>query len=165
MGNKNLLGDHSGLLNQLDRIFSCRIEHCFIGEDNIPAPDSDALLKLRRSLKKETKDRVWWNFTANNGRAESLESFYVSKGWAALVTENEQLARELVRKRYKESLTSALEIEHARITEQVRQLMVVKPDGWEEDLASVELFGKATDEWDVELEGAGYFSINGGLAK
>jgi ATP-dependent helicase HepA len=165
IGNKSLLGDHSGLLNQLDRIFTCRIEHCFIGEDSVPAPDVDALLKLRRSLKKETKDRVWWNFTAKNGRAESLEGFYAGKGWAALVAENEQLARALVRERYKESLASALETEHARIAEQVRQLKVVKPDGWEEDLASVELFGKAIDAWDVELEGAGYFSINGGLAK
>jgi hypothetical protein len=163
-GKSSLLGGHAGLLNQLDRVFSSRREHCFIGEDKLAAPDSDVLLKLRGSLKKETKDRLWWNFTANNGRAEILERFYVTTGWAALVTEVEDLAKGLVRARYKESLASALETEHARISEQIRQLTTVKPDGWEDEVASVELLGKAIDEWDIELEGAGYFSVNGGLA-
>src|SRR5665213_67035 len=164
-GNNNLVGGYSGLVNQLERVFSNRTEHCFIGENKIAAPDSDVLLKLRRSLKKETKDRLWWNFTGNNGRADILSAFYAAAGWASLVTEVEKLARELVRERYKESLAPALDAEHARMAEQVRQLMVVKHEGWEEEVASVELLGRAIDEWDVELEGAGYFSVNGGLAR
>jgi len=151
----------NGLLNQLDRVFGNRLEHVWIGEDGELSTFSDSLLQLRRSLNGSSKGRTWWNLTGE--KAHVIETHYAEKGWTALVEQRFQEAQLIGRRRFSEVLAERLTSEHNRLDEQKRQLSVLKPIGWEDDLSAINLLRNAIDGWDVELEALGFLSLNGGL--
>jgi len=165
VGHRALLAKHPGLANHLDRIFTYRLEHCFITENCEPAPDHTVLLKLRKSLKAEDKDRTWWNFTTRNTRIRFLEERYVNPGWGSLVNKAEDVARTLTRNLMSEIMAPALEFERARIGEQIRQSKAANSDDWQEEIVGLELLLRAINEWDLELDIVGFLSVNGGITQ
>ena len=163
IGNRDLLIQHPGLLKHLDRVLAVRLEHCFIGEDLNPAADNQGLLSIRKSLANDAKDDTWRNFTLNNTRVQLLENYYASSGWEALVIRAEILARSVVRDRFSLSFAAVFESERARIIEQIRQAKVAAADDWEDEIAGLDALLLAINGWDVELDTAGFLSVNGGI--
>ena len=163
VGRKTLLASYPGLVNHLDRIFAVRTEHCFIGEDLEPATDNPALLTLRKSFKLEEKDLKWWNFTLRNQRVTLLQDRYDPPGWSALVSNVEHTARVHARARLSGALAPAFEAEHARIAEQIRHSEAAKADDWQDEVAGLKQLLRAISEWDLELDIAGFLSVNGGI--
>jgi ATP-dependent helicase HepA len=162
-GKRNLLLQHPGHQKHLDRVFAVRDEHFFIGENFELAADNSELLILRRSFTNETKDEVWKNFTLNNTRTQLLADRYANPGWEALVNRVEAKARIEAQRHFSLSLATILETESARIAEQIRQAKVARADDWEDEVGGLEALLKAIIEWDVELNTAGFLSVNGGI--
>lgn len=162
-GKHDLLLQHPGHLKHLDRVFSLRAEHSFIGEDLKIATNANELLSLRKSLTNETKDKTWNNFTLNNTKVQLLAERYANPGWETFVNRAEAIARTHAKQQLELSLTTVLETERARIAEQIRQANVAKADGWDDEIAGLKALLLAINEWDVELDTAGFLSINGGI--
>lgn len=161
--NRDLLSQHSGLLKHLERVFAVRNEHCFIGEDLKPTADAPALLSIRKSLTNDGHNNVWRNFTLNNTRIQLLINFYSNIGWEALVKKAEAVARSWAKEHFSLSLSTVLASERARVEEQIRQARVSRADDWEDEVAGLNAFLLAISEWDVELDTAGFLSVNGGI--
>jgi len=161
-GNRDLLLQHPGLLKHLDRVFAVRVEHSFIGEDLKPA-DSPGLLRIRKSLANDAKDETWRNFTLNNTRVQLLADYYANPGWEALVNRAEALARSQAKDHFALSLAAVFESERSRIVEQIRQAKFAGGDGWEDENAGLEALLLAISGWNVELDTAGFLSVNGGI--
>ena len=162
-GRRVLLAEHPGLAKHLDRVFAVRGDYCFIGDDLQPAQDSAGLLAVRKSIKKDDHDETWWNFTLNNTRVQILSDRYANPGWEDLTKRAEALARAQAKAHFCLSLTPALQSEQSRINEQIRQAKAAKADGWEDEIAGLEALLRAMNDWDVELDTAGFLSVNGGL--
>ena len=163
IGRHVLLAHHPGLVKHLARVFAVRAEHCFIGDDLHPAQDSADLLNIRKSLEADGHDQTWWNFTMNNTRFQLLSDRYANPGWETLVKRAELLAHKQTKERLALSLSPALESERIRIAEQIRQAVGSKADGWMDEVAGLESLLRALNEWDLELDTAGYLSVNGGI--
>lgn len=163
IGNRDLLLQHPGLLKHLDRVLAVRLEHCFIGDDLQSAADNPALLSIRKSLTNDGHNEIWRNFTLNNTRVQLLANFYANPGWKSLVNRAEALARPKAKDRFSLSFATVFESERARIVEQIRQAKVAGADGWEDEIAGLEALLLAINGWDVELDTAGFLSVNGGI--
>jgi ATP-dependent helicase HepA len=163
IGRKSLLKSYPGLANHLDRIFAVRTESCFIGEDLTLATDDGPLLKLRWSLKPHDHDKSWWNFTLKNQRIALINNRYTAAGWPDLLSKAEKKARKLARVRIAEALDPALASERTRIEEQVRQAKAARAADCKDEVEGLSQLLRALDEWDLELDIAGFLSINGGL--
>ena len=163
VGRRELLGNHPGLIKHLERVLAVRIEHVFISDTCQISEDGASLLNIRRSLKREDQKQTWWNFTSNNEKVQLLSDRYAVAGWESLVFQAEARARECARKRFSETLTTALEGEQVRIAEQIRQARVAKADGWEDEVAGLEALAQAIGGWEIELDMAGFLSVNGGI--
>lgn len=162
-GNRDLLIQHPGLVKHLDRIFAVRVEHWFIGEDLMPPADNSELLSIRRSLSEEGKNDLWRNFTLNNTRVRLLADNYANVGWESLVNRAEKVARSHAKDHFALSLAGIFESERVRIDEQIRQAKLAGAAGWEDEIAGLEALLLAINGWDVELDTAGFLSINGGI--
>lgn len=163
IGSRDLLIQHQGLLKHLDRVFAVRVEHCFIGEDLKPASDDFGLLCTRRSLTNDGHNETWRNFTLNNTRVQLLADNYANVGWEELVNHAEALARSQAKAHFALTLAGVFESERARIVEQIRQAQIAGADGWEDEIAGLEALLLAISGWDVELDAAGFLSVNGGI--
>lgn len=161
-GRSGLLASHPGLVKHLNRLFAVRLEHRFVREDLQLDPDqASLLLSIRRGLKREDKDIKWHNFTLRNGRTQLLTDRYPS--WPQLVAQAETVARSAVREHFTLALASAIGLEHKRIEEQIRQARLSQSDQWEKEVAGLHALLEAVTDWDLELDFAGFFSVNGGL--
>jgi ATP-dependent helicase HepA len=161
MGRRDLLRSHPGLIKHLDRIFAVRPEHCFVSDAlNLAQPQSN-LLAIRRGLKPEEKNIKWQNFTLKNERVRLLVERYPS--WPGLVADAEAGARSAVRERFATALAPSIESERKRIAEQIRQARLSRSDDWEQEVAGLEALLEAINGWDLELDFAGFLSVNGGL--
>lgn len=162
-GRCELLHSHPGLVKHVDRIFAVRLEHCFVQEDLKPAPPNQTslLLSIRQGLKREDKDIKWRNFTLRNGRTQLLTDRYPD--WSNLVVKAEALARSAVREHFTLLLAPAIELERKRIDEQIRQARLSRSDQWEEEVTGLNALMEAVNNWDLELDFAGFLSVNGGL--
>jgi len=163
VGSCETLAKHPGLVKHLDRILSIRSAHIFVSDGGQLPEDGAALLNIRRKLKREDKERNWWNFTVNNNRVQLLASRYGAAKWQELVNRLEQISCKQAKKIFSEALAPAIEAEQSRIAEQIRQAKVSKSDGWEEEIAGFEALCQAINGWEIELEAAGFLSVNGGL--
>lgn len=163
VGKRDLLASHPGLVKHLERVLAVRVEHCFVGDDCQAAPDGAALLHIRRSLSMAAHNQTWWNFTVNNLRVQLLVDRYGNPGWEILVRRAEALARSKARAHFSLSLSPALESEGVRIAEQIRQAEAAKADGWEDEVAGLVALLGAIRDWDLELDTAGFLSVNGGI--
>lgn len=161
IGRREILQSHPGLTKHLDRVFAVRLEHCFVKEDLSVPKDQATLLKIRRSLQHHEKDLKWQNFTLKNARVQLLAERYPD--WAALVARAEDAARSAVRERLTLVLSPVIEAEHKRIQEQIRQARLSQSDEWREEVAGLEALLKAISGWDLDLDLAGFLSVNGGL--
>jgi ATP-dependent helicase HepA len=161
-GRCDLLGSHPGLVKHLDRIFAVRLGHCFVRENLKPDPNqASLLLSIRQGLQREDKDIKWRNFTLKNERVQLLTERYPD--WPDLVAQAEAVARVAVREHFTLALSSAIELERKRIEEQIRQARLSKSDQWEDEVAGLNALLKAVNDWDLELDFAGFLSVNGGL--
>lgn len=162
-GGRELLRSHPGLLKHLDRVLAVRTECCFIREDLTPAPDTQELLGIRKSLGIKGHNDTWRNFTLSNGRTQLLLDFYSNIGWEALINRAEAVARTQVAAHYALSLVPVLKLEEARIREQIRQAKDALSDGWKDEIAGLEALLHAINNWNLDLDTVGFFSVNGGL--
>jgi len=161
-GRRDLLESYPGLIKHLDRLFAVKMGHCFVSETlTQDTKQTSLLLSIRKGLTREGKDTIWRNFTLRNGRAQLLTERY--QNWLSLVGQAERLARETAREHFKQSLATAIDHEHKRIAEQIRQASISKSDGWEEEVAGLNALIEGVKEWDLELDFAGFLSVNGGL--
>ena len=161
-GGRDLLGPYPGLLKHLDRIFAVRLGHCFVTETLQPDPDQATLLQsIRQGLKREDKDTKWRNFTLKNGRVQLLMERYPD--WSNLVAQAETVARSAARDHFTLALASAIDVESKRIEEQIRQARLSKSDQWEDEVAGLNALREAINRWDLELDFAGFLSVNGSL--
>lgn len=161
IGRRDLLKSHPGLVKHLDRIFAVRLEHCFVSDAMRVAQNQSYFLAIRRGLKPEKKNIEWQNFTLKNAKVQLLAERYPD--WADLVTKAESAARSAVRERLTLILSPAIEAEHKRIQEQMRQARLTQSDGWEQEVAGLDSLLEAITGWDLELDIAGFLSVNGGL--
>ena len=92
-----------------------------------------------------------------------LADYYANPGWEALVNRAETLARLQVKNHFSLSLAVVFESERARIVEQIRQAKVAMAEGWEDEITGLEALLGAINGWDVELDIAGFLSVNGGI--
>jgi len=162
-GRRDLLKQHSGLLKHLDRVLAVRGEHVFVSEVGQVESDVAGFFAVRKSLKREAKDLTWWNFTLKNEQVKLLSDRYAVPGWEVLVNRSEAVARSLAKARLSLVLAPAFDEERLRIEEQVRQAKSARADGWEDEIRGLESLLLAMEEWDVELDVAGFLSINGGI--
>lgn len=156
------LGEPS-LANQLDRVFAFRLERIWVKEDVTLAKAPEQLSAIRRQCQKANKDRSWWNLTKEKG--EALESFYAERGWSQVLAECHDFACDSARQRFAGLLSEPIRIERTRLDEQQRQLAALRPPGWKEESAAVERLRAALEGWTVELDSAGFFSVNGGVLR
>ena len=155
------LESHPGLVKHLERVFAVRIEHCFVGEDLRVAKEQVELLRIRKALQLGDKDLRWHNFTLRNNRVQLLPERYPN--WAGLVARAEAAARSEIRERFKQLLCRVIEAEGQRIQEQIRQARLSQSDEWEQEVAGLEALLEAISGWDLEMDIAGFLSVNGGL--
>jgi ATP-dependent helicase HepA len=163
IGNPLLLDKHPGLVKHLDRVMAFRTEHIFVGEDAQLAGNATTLLAIRRSFTKEGHNLTWFNFTLQNTRAQLLADYYAQSRWENLVAQMEGVARKQARVHFAAVLSDVIRTEFARIEEQIRQATIANADGWEDEVAGLEALRAAITGWDVELDIAGFLSINGGI--
>ena len=163
IGNSALLDKHPGLVKHLNRVMSIRPVHIFVGEDAQPSANSAALLTVRRSLTTDGHNITWFNFTLQNTRVQLLADYYAHAGWENLVSQVENVACKQARDHFAVVLSDAIKVEFSRIDEQIRQAKIAKADEWEDEIAGLEALRGAIKGWDVELDIAGFLSINGGI--
>jgi ATP-dependent helicase HepA len=161
IGRRDLLRSHPGLIKHLDRIFAVKPEHCFVS-DALKLPENQTpFLTFRRGLKPEEQNKIWQNFTLKNERVRLLAERYPN--WPDLVADAEAAARAAVRERIAIALSPSIESERKRIEEQIRQARLSHSDDWEQEVAGLEALLEAINGWDLELDIAGFLSVNGGL--
>lgn len=153
--------ESGGLRNQLDRIFAFRSLHIWVGDDLTPAPQPEVLLRIRKALQKQDKDRLWWNLTKE--KAVEIERHYAEQGWETLVEAAAEFARNAARERFSAILMEVLQVEFARLDEQERQLRSLQPAGWNDELAGIHQLREGINRWEVELDSVGFLSVNGGI--
>ena len=80
-----------------------------------------------------------------------------------LVAQAETVARSAARDHFTLALASAIDVESKRIEEQIRQARLSKSDQWEDEVAGLNALREAINRWDLELDFAGFLSVNGSL--
>ena len=156
-GKRSALIGHEGLYNQLDRIFAVRTERCFIAEDQTVPAETGALETVRQSMTKENEGHSWRNLSGES--AGQLVHFY--SDWGTRVRTCQDIARDLIQRRFQDILGPILVSECDRIAQQRGQVERMKADGWERETEGLDLLARAILEWELELESVGFLSVNG----
>ena len=160
---KELLQNYPGLIKHLDRIFALKKCFIFVDESLSSAEEKSDFVKLLASLTEETKNRSWWNFTLNNTKVQLLARQYENSGWADLVKSAENKANRHARIVFKQKLEPVVVKERERINEQIRQASLSKSDDHMAEIAGLNSLLEVINSWNIELDTAGFLSINGGI--
>jgi hypothetical protein len=160
---KELLQNYPGLIKHLDRIFALKKCFIFVDESLSSAEEKSDFVKLLASLTEETKNRSWWNFTLNNTKVQLLARQYENSGWADLVKSAENKANLHARTVFKQKLEPVVVKERERINEQIRQASLSKSDDHMAEIAGLNSLLEVINNWNIELDTAGFLSINGGI--
>jgi ATP-dependent helicase HepA len=160
---KGLLHNYPGLTKHLDRIFAVRKLFVFV-DDGLSTPkERPDFVKLLASLTEESKNHAWWNFTLNNSKVQLLSRQYEESSWPDLVKNAENKANLHAQKIFKQNLKPVFEKERERINEQIRQASLSKSDDHMSETLGLNALLEAISEWNIELDTAGFLSVNGGL--
>jgi len=154
-----LLEGNYGLANQALSLFTLRPVHFFFTCDGEYFENGEELLAIRKLLKPELKDRVWWNLTKE--RAQLLPQVLGGRDWQDTVFGLYKIAQEKALEVIGERLTRELEKEIGRIAEHMRQLRRRPEESGRDEITSLQLLAMAIDNWNVELDGLGFLSVNG----
>ena len=156
---------YPGLIKHLSRVLSVKMVHCFVGEKKnvLPEEQGQGLLTIRNESwrKSSGKGPGWCDMGASKEKLELLTQRY--EDWSDLFTESENIARGEVKKRLDGQLLDAIKIEKTRIDEQIRQAILSKSDQWEDEVSGYKLLKETLDNWDLEIDFAGFLSINGNV--
>lgn len=153
------LGNNLGLVNQARQLFEVTPLHLFCRYHEVGLePDGSALRSLRESLDRRDKDRTWWNLTKM--KAVHLQEQLLAQDWQQKVRAAYDLARAEAQRHFAEHLAGDLGAEQGRLQELERQ---VKREGGAQELAPIAALRQALLNWKVELDSAGFLSVNGNI--
>jgi ATP-dependent helicase HepA len=159
------VGDKPGLVNRARQSFQSRGESIYCRCDGtIESPETTRLLSAtRRALRKEDKDRLWWNLTKEN--AAALPAAVPNGQWETAVLGLITPAKEAARKLLSARIQSDLDAEQARLVESARIVLQAVDTDAEARRQAVDLgrLGEAIRNWQVTLDSIGFLSINGAL--
>jgi len=135
--------------------------HIFIKVDGSVEDDSSKIRKLRQSLTKENKDRVWINLWKE--REAALDAVFQPSEWAERVQEfgnlAEARAREMLSERLQEIVTEPRQ-RWETFTQQAREKATAAAM---QEAQTLDLVLKAIDQWTIQLEGSGFLAVNQNL--
>jgi ATP-dependent helicase HepA len=153
------LGNNLGLVNQARQLFEVTPLHLFCRylEPGLEA-DGSALRALRESLDRKDKDRTWWNLTKM--KAVQLQEQLLAQDWQQKVRAAYDLARAEAVRHFAAQFAGDLGAEQARLEEIERQ---VRREGGTEELGPIAALRQALQNWKVELDSAGFLSVNGNI--
>lgn len=154
----DILGDTHGLINQARSLFTVTPIHLFVTPSGEIALEQAELLRARRSLTLEWKDRVWWNLTRE--RAALLQPAVGNKDWHDLVLNLFEMAHTKAHQMFSERLNPALKVEAQRIREAVRELQRRGDTTSREEIKTFQLLALALAGWNTKLDGVGFLSVN-----
>ena len=153
------LGNNLGLVNQARQLFEVTPLHLFC-RYHVPGlePGGSTLRALRESLDRKDKDRTWWNLTKM--KAVQLQEQLLAQDWQQKVRAAYDLARAEAQRHFAEHLAGDLVAEQGRLQELERQ---VKREGGAQELGPIAALRHALLNWKVELDSAGFLSVNGNI--
>jgi hypothetical protein len=153
------LGNNLGLLNHARQLFEVTPFHLFRRYHDVGLePDGSALRALRESLDRKDKDRTWWNLTKM--KAVELQEQLLAQDWQQKVRAAHDLARAEAQRHFAEHLAGDLAGEQRRLDELGRQ---VQREGATLELGPIAALRQALLNWKVELDSAGFLSVNGNI--
>jgi hypothetical protein len=154
------LGANLGLVNQARQLFEVPPVHLFCRYYE-PAlePDGSSLRALRESLERKDKDRTWWNLTKM--KAVQLQEQLLAQDWQQKVRAAYDLARAAAERHFAEQFAAELGAEQARLEELERQ--VRREGAAAQELEPIAALRQALRNWKVELDSAGFLSVNGNI--
>lgn len=153
------LGNNLGLVNQARQLFEVTPLHLFCRylEPGLET-DGSALRALRESLDRKDKDRTWWNLTKM--KAVQFQEQLLAQDWQQKVRSAYELTRAEAERHFAAQLAGDLAAEQARLDEIERQ---VRREGGTEELGPIAALRQALLNWKVELDSAGFLSVNGNI--
>lgn len=129
--------------------------YLFYSADGTLVPAADDLLRIRRRLRPEDKDRAWRNYT--NDRVSLLAAFVGSGDWAELVTAICERAASEAKERLSTLIKEDIDRERLRLARLIDALPRDTTPQYRSYLTSAHA---ALDAWRPRLDSMGFLAIN-----
>jgi len=146
--------------NQARSIFTVMPLHLFFGINGQLEPLSDALLKIRQSLRLEDKGRTWGNLT--KGKVGILPTL-AEGDWQEVLRETYKEAEQKAREHFMARLGREVKEETKRLKEMREQIRRQKGDFGQTEILAIQVLVEAIHNWRVELDAIGFLGVNLGL--
>jgi len=156
--NTKKLDGNYGMINRAGEIISLRPTSIFVGSDGTFYEDTDDLLRVRRSLKKETHGIKWWNLV--DDRAQVLADSFGDRDWQNTVFKLFRLAKGKASGMMEERLSETVPAHLEQIREMIRQAESLGEFSDPSEVRPYYDLIKAVEEWEVTLDSVGFMAIN-----
>ena len=157
------LADRPDLVDQVDWLFWVAPVHVFIKTDGTLEADRDGFRRIRQSLTKSNKDRIWINLRKE--RAAALDAVYPPDEWPTRISQLTAAARGQAEAQLGERLEPQLQERRNTWDNLVRQAQKKGTAVALQEAGALELMLRAINEWTVHLEGAGFLAVNQDLVE
>jgi ATP-dependent helicase HepA len=160
--------DNLGLMNRVRQLFQAHTVYIYCRPDGVveAAPVAETFAEIRRGLRAEDKDRIWWNLTKE--KASSVATALPGRQWESTVLGVVGTCSATARVTLAERLHRDLEAEEVRLSELARPAAHGAAEGdnrreSQQEAQDLDLQRQAIAGWRVSLDSIGFLSINGSL--
>lgn len=153
------LGGNPGLINQARQYFNFRPIHVFCKHNGNIEPNPERLLSIRQSLTHDGKSKVWKNFTG--GKANDLAGLFKKMSWEDSISDHSSNGKDHALNECKEYVSPVIAEALEVLNMQIRNVQTLEKDSvYLEPLLALQ---SSIQEWDLELDSLGFFSLNAGI--
>ena len=153
------LGNNPGLINRARQYFNFRPIHVFCSHNGEISSQSDQLLAIRQSLTHDGKSKVWRNFTGS--KANDLADLFQKSSWEDSISTNSNNAKDHALDECREYVLPVINEALEVLSMQIKNVQSLETDSvYLDPLLALH---KSLEEWDLELDSLGFFSLNAGI--
>ncbi len=149
-----------GIANQARSVFTVMPHHLFVRIDG-KAERSDALLKVRRSLRLPEKGRTWWNLTKDSSTV--LSDLAPGGDWQTALYSAFEKAQKEATEHFEARLDREIKNELRRLQEIERNIGERMGERGKEEIEAIRHLMEIIKGWRVELDSLGFMGVNLGL--
>jgi ATP-dependent helicase HepA len=149
------------LVDQVDWLFWVAPVHIFVRPDGTLEPGMDGLRRVRQSLAKSNKGRVWVDLRKEPTTV--FDTVYSADEWPMQISQLAAAARGQAQTQLRERLEPQLRDRRNTWSNLVQQARKKGTRAALQEAESLELMLRAINEWTVHLNGAGFLAVNQNL--
>ena len=156
--NLELLANEPSLINQVSGLFPVKPVRVFLDLDGkFDSQTNNILISIRRGLLSRQKEQIWWNL--KDEKVDLLFRLIGERDWQETVNQLHERAKTIAQKHFQKHLTTILQTENERLTEQLRRTDF-KSGEFAVESAGLNLMREAITDWQTVTDTAGFLAVN-----